>query len=208
MDYLRDPDEIYRKSFEIISQELVLEGVPDDLHGVATRLVHACGMTDIISDLAFSDDFSTCAKEALASGTFIITDSEMVSAGIMKRYLPSKCELVCRLNDPQTPATANTLGTTRSAAAFELLHNEIDGALVVIGNAPTALFHLLEMLDAGAAKPAAIVGLPVGFVGAAESKLELKSNARGVPFLTLTGRRGGSALAAAAVNALLLEMRQ
>lgn len=208
MEYLRDPDKIYQKSFEIISQELNLDDLPENLHGVATRLVHACGMVDIISDLAFSDDFSTCAKEALASGTLIITDSEMVSAGIMKRHLPPKCNLICRLNDPQTPAKAKALGTTRSAAAFELMRDEIEGAIMVIGNAPTALFHLLEMLDAGVAKPAAIIGLPVGFVGAAESKLELKSNPRDVPFLTLTGRRGGSALAAAAVNALLLEMRQ
>lgn len=205
MDYLRDPAAIYKKSFEIISSELTLEGVPASLHGVATRLAHACGMTDLVECLRYSADFHSRAMAALQAGANIIADSEMVAAGIMKQYLPAGCRIVCRLNDERTPAHAAKLHTTRSAAALDLCATELDRAIVVIGNAPTALFHLLEMLDAGTPGPAAIIGMPVGFVGAVEAKDELVRDARAIPYLTVTGRRGGSALAAAAVNALLLE---
>ncbi|HUS53140.1 MAG TPA: precorrin-8X methylmutase [Thermohalobaculum sp.] len=200
--YERDPHEIYRQSFATVRAETRLDHLPADLHEVAIRLVHSCGMTDVPNRLAWSDDVATSARAALAAGATILCDSEMVASGIVRGRLPADNPVICTLNDPATPGLAETLANTRSAAAVELWRDQIEGAAVVIGNAPTALFHLLELLDGGWPRPAVILGFPVGFVGAAESKAELAANPRGVPFLTLRGRRGGSAMAAAVVNAL------
>jgi precorrin-8X/cobalt-precorrin-8 methylmutase len=196
--YLRDPAAIYRRSFEIIRAEADFSGLPADAEPVATRIIHACGMTEIAADLRISPDFVTAATSAIAAGKPVLVDAEMVGQGIIDRHLA----IVCTLNDPKAREIGLARGTTRSAAAVELWHEQLNGALVVIGNAPTALFALLELIDAGAPRPAAIVGFPVGFVGAAESKEELHANPRGIPYATLLGRRGGSAMAAAAVNAL------
>jgi precorrin-8X/cobalt-precorrin-8 methylmutase len=200
--YERDPHEIYRQSFAVVRAETRLDHLPADLHEVAIRLVHSCGMTDLPNRLAWSDDVAASARNALAKGAPILCDSEMVASGIVRARLPADNPVVCTLNDPATPELSATLANTRSAAAVELWRDHIEGAMVVIGNAPTALFHLLELLDRGLPKPAVIIGFPVGFVGAAESKAELAANPRGIPFLTLRGRRGGSAMAAAIVNAM------
>jgi len=168
-------------------------------------MIHACGMTDLPNDLAFAPGFASAARAALEGGAAILCDSTMLAAGITRARLPSANAVICTLRDPAVPDIARRLATTRSAAALELWGDRLAGALVAIGNAPTALFRLLEMLDGGAARPAAILGLPVGFVGAAESKAALARDSRGVPYLTLHGRRGGSALAAAAVKALASE---
>jgi precorrin-8X/cobalt-precorrin-8 methylmutase len=200
--YERDPHEIYRQSFATVRAETRLDHLPDDLHEVAIRLVHSCGMTDLPNRLAWSDDVATSARAALAAGAPILCDSEMVASGIVRTRLPAQNPVICTLNDPATPSIAGTLGNTRSAAAVELWRDWIEGSIVAIGNAPTALFHLLELLDIDWPRPAAIFGFPVGFIGAAESKAELAANPRGTPFLTLRGRRGGSAMAAAVVNAL------
>jgi precorrin isomerase len=202
IDYLRDPAEIYRRSFAAIRAEAELARLPADLEPIAVRLVHACGMTDILPELAFSPDLVSRARAALAAGAAVLCDCRMVADGIIERRLPAKHQIVCTLDAPEVPARAASLGTTRSAVAVELWQPRLAGAVVAIGNAPTALFRLLELLDEGAPKPAAILAFPVGFVGAAESKAALAVDSRGVPFLTLRGRRGGSALAAAAVNAL------
>ncbi len=199
--YERDAREIYRRSFELIAAEADLPAVPEGLRPVAIRLMHACGMTDLAADLAYSEDIAAAARAALAAGAPVLCDSEMVAAGIMRRRLDGN-PVEVRLNDPRTAGVARSLGTTRSAAGVELWREHIEGAVVVIGNAPTALFHLLERLDEGWPRPAAILAFPVGFVGAAESKAELAANPRGIPFLTLLGRRGGSAMAAAALNAV------
>ena len=175
--------------------------LPENLHPTAIRLIHACGMVDLPSDLRFSSDLFIKAHKALETGAPILCDVEMVKSGIIGRYL-QRNRVIATLNDPQVPDLAKKYGTTRSAAAVELWRPFIQGAVVAIGNAPTALFHLLEKLDQGWPKPAAILGFPVGFVGADESKAELVANPRGVPFLALAGRRGGSAMASAAVNAL------
>ncbi len=201
MDYEKSPSAIYAQSFATVRAEADFSCLPHDLHPVAIRLIHACGMVDIVNDLAFSADVHAAAMSAISSGAPILCDVEMVGAGIIRRYLSGN-EVIVTLNDPRTAGLAETLGTTRSAAAVELWRDHIEGAVVAIGNAPTALFHLLERLDEGWPKPAAILGFPVGFVGAAESKAELAANPRGVPFLTLQGRRGGSAMASAAVNAM------
>jgi precorrin-8X/cobalt-precorrin-8 methylmutase len=200
--YERDPHEIYRQSFATVRTEAQLDHLPADLHDIAIRLVHSCGMTDVPNRLAWSDDVATSARAALAKGAPILCDCEMVASGIVRARLPAQNPVICTLNDPTTPDLATTLANTRSATAVELWRNHIEGSVVVIGNAPTALFHLLELLDQDWPKPAAIVGFPVGFVGAAESKAELAANPRGIPFLTLRGRRGGSAMASAVVNAL------
>lgn len=205
IDYLRNGDEIYRQSFTMIRAEANLDDLPADLAGVAVRLIHACGMTDIVSDLAASPNAVTAGRKALVAGVPILCDSQMVAQGIIRQRLPATNEIVCTLHDPDVPEIARRIHNTRSAAALELWHRQLEGAIVAIGNAPTALFRLLELLDAGAPKPALILGFPVGFVGAAESKAELAANSRGVPFMTLHGRRGGSAIAAAAVNALAKE---
>jgi precorrin-8X/cobalt-precorrin-8 methylmutase len=198
IDYSRDPAAIYARSFAAIRAEADLSAWSGDDRAIAERVIHACGMPDIAGDLRIADGFARAAKDALAEGKRIITDCEMVRHGIIRR----NAEIFCLLNDPSTRSIATEKATTRSAAAVELWQPYLDGAVVVIGNAPTALFALLEALDAGVPKPAAIVAFPVGFVGAAESKAELVRDPRGVPYATLLGRRGGSAMAAAVVNAL------
>lgn len=202
MDYLRTGDDIYRQSFAMIRAEADLDRLPTDLASVAVRLIHACGMTDIVPDLAASPDAVKAGRAALAIGAPILCDSQMVANGITRRRLSAHNAIICTLTHPDIAEMAQRIGNTRSAAAVDLWHPYLEGAVVAIGNAPTALFHLLELLDQGAPKPALILGFPVGFVGAAESKAELAANSRGVPFITLHGRRGGSAIAAAAVNAL------
>ena len=202
IDYIRDPNEIYRHSFAIIRSEANLAMLPPDLEAVAVRLIHACGMTDIVTDLAYSPTAAQTGRTALRNGAPILCDSRMVAEGSTRRRLPANNSVICTLNDPEVPAIAQKIQNTRSAAALELWRSHLKGAVVVIGNAPTALFRLLEMLDEGIPKPALILGFPVGFVGAAESKVALAKNSQGVPFLTIHGRRGGSAMAAAAVNAL------
>ena len=204
LDYLRDPTAIYRQSFATIREETDLTGLSSDEAAIATRVMHACGMTDAVGDLAFHGDVAEETRSALSAGRPVLTDVEMVRAAIMTRHLPSACEVTCHLNNESTPALAKELGTTRSAAAVSLWRDELEGAIVVIGNAPTALFALLEMIDADGPRPAALFAFPVGFVGAVESKEELISNPRGLNFTTLKGRRGGSAIAAAAFNATLI----
>lgn len=203
MDYIRDPAAIYEASFATVRAEADLSALPADLGDVAVRLIHACGMTDLPADLRASPELAAAGQAALRAGAPILCDCEMVASGIIRRNLQGS-QVVCTLNAPETPILAAHLSTTRSAAALELWQDQLAGAIVVIGNAPTTLFHLLEKLDEGWPKPAAILGFPVGFVGAAESKAELVANARGVPFITLLGRRGGSAIAAAALNALAI----
>ncbi|MFO1132543.1 MAG: precorrin-8X methylmutase [Hyphomicrobiales bacterium] len=197
--YLRDPAQIYRRSFEIIRSEADFSRLPADAEEVATRVVHACGMPEIAPDLRISPDFVTAAKSALAAGRPVLVDAEMVRHGIIDKQL----NVICTLNDPRAREIGIASGNTRSAAAVELWRPYLEGSIAVIGNAPTALFALLEMIDGGAPKPAAVIGFPVGFVGAAESKDELAANPRGIAFATLLGRRGGSAMAASVVNALM-----
>jgi precorrin-8X/cobalt-precorrin-8 methylmutase len=205
MEYIKNGEEIYRKSFAIIRSETNWENLPDDLAHVAVRLIHSCGMTDITKDLEASPDAVKIGRNALAGGAAILCDSQMVANGITKARLPKNNPIICTLNYPEVTELARQINNTRSAAALELWRPYLAGAVVAIGNAPTALFRLLELLDQNVDKPALILGFPVGFVGAAESKLELATNSRGVPFITLHGRRGGSAIAAAAVNALAKE---
>jgi precorrin-8X/cobalt-precorrin-8 methylmutase len=205
LDYIRDGNEIYQKSFATIRAEADLSILPQDLEVVAVRLIHACGMTDIISDLDYSEDVVKVGRVALKNGANILCDAQMVANGVTRKRLPANNPVICTLNEPEVPEIANTIGNTRSAAAMELWQSHIEGSIVAIGNAPTALFRLLEMLDQGLPKPAVILGFPVGFVGAIESKAALAANSRGVPFLTIHGRRGGSAMAAAALNALAME---
>jgi precorrin-8X/cobalt-precorrin-8 methylmutase len=202
IDYLRDATEIYRKSFAIIRAEADLSRFSDAEADVAIRMLHACGMVDIAQHIVFAEGAVTSARTALRAGAAILCDSEMVSNGVTRARLPADNAVICTLRDPAVPTIAERLGTTRSAAALELWLDRLKGALVVIGNAPTCLFRLLEMLDEGAAHPAAIVGIPVGFVGAVESKEALIANPRGVPYIAVRGRAGGSAMAAAAVNGL------
>ena len=201
-NYERDGAEIYRASFATIRREADLSGVPPALERVAVRMVHACGMIDLVSDMAWATEFATEATDALAAGAPVLCDSSMVAAGITRSRLPARNEVLCMLRDPRVAGLAARLGTTRTAAAVELWRDHLAGALVAIGNAPTALFHLLEMVAAGAPRPAAVVGVPVGFVGAAESKAALAEDPLHIPFLVVHGRRGGSAIASAAVNAL------
>jgi precorrin-8X/cobalt-precorrin-8 methylmutase len=200
--YERDGAAIYRASFAVIRREADLAGIPASLERVAVRMMHACGMTDLVSDMAWSADFAAAAEAALAGGAPVLCDSSMVAAGITLSRLPDRNDVVCTLGDPRVAGLAERLGTTRTAAAAELWRDRLDGALVAVGNAPTALFHLLEMIEAGAPRPAAVVGMPVGFVGAAESKAALAAHPLRIPFLVVHGRRGGSAIASAAVNAL------
>jgi precorrin-8X/cobalt-precorrin-8 methylmutase len=202
LDYLRDPQEIYRRSFALVRAEADLSGVPATLQDMAVRLVHACGMPDIVGDLVFSPDLAEAAGAALATGTPVIADCRMVAQGIKRDRLPASNRVLCPLDDPRVSALARASGTTRSAAAVELWLPVLKGAVVAIGNAPTALFRLLEVLQDGGPRPAALLAFPVGFVGAAEAKEALIGGGYGVPFATLRGRRGGSALAVAAVNAL------
>jgi len=205
MDYIRDGAEIYRRSFATIRLEADLSRIPPDLEKLAVRVIHACGMVDAAGDLVFSEGAGQAGRDALASGAPILCDARMVAEGITRARLPAKNRVICTLGDPQVPDLAARIGNTRSAAALELWRPDLAGSVVAIGNAPTALYRLLEMLDEGAPRPAIILGFPVGFIGAAESKDELAANSRGVPFVALRGRRGGSAIAAAAVNALATE---
>ncbi len=205
MDYVKDGAEIYRRSFATIRAEAALDDLPGDVARVVVRMIHACGMTDLASDVRFSPDVVASAHAALRAGAPVLCDAKMVASGVTRPRLPAGNEILCTLDAPETVALAERLGTTRSAAAVELWRDRLEGAVVAIGNAPTTLFHLLERLDAGWPKPAAILGLPVGFIGAAESKDELARDPRGVPFLTLLGRRGGSAMAVAAINAVASE---
>jgi precorrin-8X/cobalt-precorrin-8 methylmutase len=200
--YLRSGDAIYERSFAIIRAESDLSRFSSEEAEIAIRMIHACGMVEAADQIVFGGPLVPAARNAVAGGAPILCDSEMVAHGISRTRLPARNEVVCRLRDAAVPGLAEKLGTTRSAAAVELWRENLAGAVVAIGNAPTALFHLLEMLDRGAPKPAAILGIPVGFVGAAESKQALAENPRGVPFLIVRGRMGGSAMTAAAINAL------
>ena len=199
-EYEKDGAEIYRRSFATIRAETDLAGLPEDVARVAVRMVHACGQVDLVGDLAFSPDVVVRAREALDAGAPVLCDAEMVASGVTRRRLPKDNDVVCTLNDPRTPGLAADLGTTRTAAALELWRDRLDGAVVAIGNAPTALFHLLEMVATGAPRPAAVVGIPVGFIGAVESKDALAAS--DLEHLVVRGRRGGSAITAAAVNAI------
>ncbi|PIE06784.1 MAG: precorrin-8X methylmutase [Rhodobacterales bacterium] len=200
--YGRVPAEIYAESFETVRREARLDRFPPGMAALAMRVIHACGMVEVADRLAFSPDAFEAGADALARGAPVFADCEMVAAGIIRRYLPAANEVIVTLNDPATPARAKAIANTRSAAAVELWGERLDGAVVAIGNAPTALFHLLELIDAGGPRPALILGFPVGFVGAAEAKAELARDPRGTGFIALRGRRGGSAMASAAVNAL------
>jgi precorrin-8X/cobalt-precorrin-8 methylmutase len=200
--YLRDGTAIYERSFAIIRSEADLSRFSPEQADIAVRMIHACGQVELARHIVFGGDVVAAARSALASGAPILCDSEMVAHGVTRTRLPARNEVICTLNDPRTATLAAEHGTTRSAAALELWTARLAGAVVAIGNAPTALFHLLDMLDAGAPKPAAILGIPVGFVGAAESKDALAADPRGVPFIIVRGRIGGSAITAAAVNAL------
>jgi precorrin-8X/cobalt-precorrin-8 methylmutase len=205
IDYIRDGAEIYRHSFATIREEADLAILPEDLEPVAVRMIHSCGMVDLVDDLAYSLELVESARAALAGGAPVLCDAQMIASGITRRRLPADNDVVCTLSDPQVPSLAERLGTTRSAAALELWRDRLAGSVVAIGNAPTALFRLLEMLADGAGVPAAIIGVPVGFVGAAESKVELTKQAP-APYLVVHGRRGGSAMAVSAVNALASEV--
>ncbi len=203
MEYVRDGAEIYRRSFATIRAEADLSRLPADVARVTVRMIHACGMVDLVDDVGYSPGVVTAARKALLGGAPILCDAEMVASGVTRRRLPAANEVVCTLRDPAVPALAAQLGTTRSAAAMDLWGDRLGGAVVAIGNAPTALFRLLEMVGAGAPRPAAVLGIPVGFIGAAESKTALAAS--GLEHLIVRGRRGGSAMTAAAVNALASE---
>lgn len=200
--YEHDPQAIYAESFATIRREARLDRFGPGMERMAIRLIHACGMVEVADRLAFSPGAFEAGQAALRQGAPVFCDSEMVGAGVIRRYLPAGNEVVVTLNNPLVPGKARAIGNTRSAAAVELWLDRLGGAVVAIGNAPTALFHLLELIDRGAPKPAVILGFPVGFVGAAESKAELAARPRGCDFVALRGRRGGSAMASAAVNAL------
>ncbi|AIF40879.1 precorrin-8X methylmutase [Dermacoccus nishinomiyaensis] len=208
-DYERDGRAIYRESFATIRREVTLDHLPEGVHRAAVRVAHAAGDVGVIDEIAGSTDVGEAALAALRAGAPVITDSHMLAAGVTRSRLPADNDVICTLREPQVPALAQAWSTTRSAAAASLWAPHLDGAVVAIGNAPTALFHLLEMLLDGAPRPAAIVGMPVGFVGSAESKVALAEHrlddGSQIPWLTVHGRRGGSAMAAAAVNALATE---
>ncbi|GAA4396889.1 precorrin-8X methylmutase [Actinomadura verrucosospora] len=203
IDYVRDGAEIYRRSFATIRAEADLSGLPDDVARVAVRMIHACGMTDLVKDLAWSPGVVARARAALLAGAPVLCDARMVASGVTRARLPAGNEVVCTLGEPGVPELAGRLGTTRSAAALELWRDRLGGAVVAIGNAPTALFRLLELVEEGAPRPAAVLGIPVGFIGAAESKEALAAS--GLDHLVVRGRRGGSAMTAAAVNAIASE---
>ncbi|MCK8676185.1 precorrin-8X methylmutase [Streptomyces lichenis] len=202
--YEKDGAEIYRQSFATIRAEADLAGLPAEVSQVAVRMIHACGMTDLVRDLAYSPDVVLRARAALRAGAPILCDARMVASGVTRKRLPAENEVLCTLSDPAVPALAAELGTTRSAAALELWRDRLEGSVVAIGNAPTALFRLLEMIAEGAPRPAAVLGIPVGFIGAAESKEALAAT-EGLEYLVVRGRRGGSAMVAAAVNAIASE---
>jgi len=200
--YVRDPAEIYRQSFDTVRSEADLSRLPDDISEIAIRLVHACGMPEIVDDLHYHPSVVSQGRCALRSGAPILVDAEMVAAGIIRSRLPENNSIICTLNDARTPDHAVAIGNTRSAAAVDFWEDHLSGAVVVIGNAPTALFRLLELLHEGAPMPAAIFGFPVGFIGAAESKQALIEYGKDLPYMALAGRRGGSAIACASINAL------
>jgi len=200
-----DGAEIYRQSFATIRAEARLDGLPADVAQVAVRMIHACGMTDLVADIACSTGVVKAARTALQGGAPIFCDAAMVAAGVTRRRLPADNEVICTLGDPSVPGLAAALRTTRSAAAIDLWTDRLDGSVVAIGNAPTALFRLLELIRDGAPRPAAVLGIPVGFIGAAESKQALADNELGLEYLVVRGRRGGSAITAAAINAIASE---
>jgi precorrin-8X/cobalt-precorrin-8 methylmutase len=204
LDYIKEGAEIYRRSFAIIRAESDLARFAPDEETVAVRIIHACGMVEAAADILFAPGAVAAARQALRDGAPILCDSKMVANGVTRARLPRDNEVVCTLDHPSVPALAAEIGNTRSAAAMELWRERLGGALVAIGNAPTALFRLLEMLDEGAPRPAAVIGMPVGFVGAAESKEALVADGR-VPYLVVRGRKGGSAMAAATINAVASE---
>jgi precorrin-8X/cobalt-precorrin-8 methylmutase len=201
-DYIKNGDAIYEKSFAIIRAEADLSRFTEAEADLAVRMIHACGVVDAARFFAFSPTFVGDARTALQAGAPILCDAEMVAHGITRARLPATNPVICTLRDPRTPDLARELGNTRSAAALELWRPQLEGAVVAIGNAPTALFYLLDMIEAGAPRPAAIIGMPVGFVGAMESKEALAESHHGIPFAVVRGRMGGSAMTAAAVNAL------
>lgn len=202
--YLKDPDAIYRASFAAIREAAPIDALPADVQPLALRLVHTTGMPDVLDDLTFTEGAGQAGRDALTAGMPVLVDATMVAAGITRRFLPAENDIICTLNDEKTSPLATSKQTTRSAAAVDLWAPHLEGAVVAIGNAPTALFRLLELLADGAPRPALILGFPVGFVGAAESKDALIAQTSDIPYVTLRGRRGGSAMAAAAVNALAL----
>jgi precorrin-8X/cobalt-precorrin-8 methylmutase len=204
-EYEKDGAAIYRQSFATIRAEADLAKLPPDVSQVAVRMIHACGMVDLVQDLAWTPNVVTRAREALRAGAPILCDVSMVASGVTRRRLPAGNDVVCTLADPAVPALAAKLGTTRTAAALELWRERLDGAVVAVGNAPTALFRLLELIEDGAPRPAAVIGVPVGFVGAAESKDALVAHPSGLDHLVVRGRRGGSAIAVAAINAIASE---
>ena len=205
IEYVRDGAEIYRQSFAIIRAEAELDAFDGALERAVVRMIHACGMVDLADDVEASVGFAGAATAALSAGAPILCDTQMVASGVTRSRLPAANDVVCTLGDPRVPELAARLGTTRTAAALDLCRGRLGGAVVAVGNAPTALFRLLELVADGAPAPAAVIGVPVGFVGAAESKDALAANAEGLEYLIVRGRRGGSAIAAAAVNALASE---
>ena len=205
LDYIRDAAEIYRQSFATIRAEADLDGFPDDVARVVVRLIHTCGQVDLTEHVAFTPAVVSATHAALASGAPVLCDSSMVAAGITAARLPAGNEVVSLVADPRAADLAQRRGTTRSAAGVELWADRMDGAILAIGNAPTALFRLLELVDDGVPAPVAVLGGPVGFVGSAQSKDELVDDPRGMDYLVVLGRRGGSAMAAAAVNAIASE---
>ncbi|WP_248817943.1 precorrin-8X methylmutase [Frankia sp. AgB32] len=204
-DYIRDGAEIYRRSFATIRAEARLDGLPADVARVAVRMIHSCGMVDLVDDLAFSPGAVAAARAALLAGAPVLCDAQMVAAGVTRRRLPADNDVLCLLGDPRVPGLAAERATTRSAAAVDLWADRLAGSVVAIGNAPPALFRLLELVADGAGRPAAVLGLPVGFIGAAESKRALADDPAGLEFLVVHGRRGGSAMAVAAINAIASE---
>lgn len=202
-EYIKDGQEIYRQSFATIRAESDLSRFPDDVSRVVVRMIHSCGMTDLPRDIAYSPNVVRNARKALQNGAPILCDANMVASGVTRRRLPADNEVLCYLQDPRTPDLAKRIGNTRSAAALELLQDRFDGAVIAIGNAPTALFHLIDLIGKGAPRPAAVLGIPVGFIGAAESKEALA--ATDLEHLVVHGRRGGSAMTAAAINAIASE---
>ncbi|MGC5561456.1 precorrin-8X methylmutase [Streptomyces sp. FR-108] len=204
-DYEKDGAAIYRQSFATIRAEADLAALPPDVGQVAVRMIHACGMVDLVRDLSYTPNVVSRARAALRSGAPILCDVQMVASGVTRKRLPAGNDVLCTLSDPAVPELAAKLGTTRSAAALELWRDRLEGSVVAIGNAPTALFRLLEMIEEGAPRPAAVIGVPVGFIGAAESKDALAAHPSGLEHLVVRGRRGGSALAASALNAIASE---
>ncbi|GMA19378.1 precorrin-8X methylmutase [Arsenicicoccus piscis] len=205
-DYVKDGAEIYRRSFAMIREEADLSALPDDIAYVAVRMIHACGQVDLVRDIGYSPDVVRKARAALQAGKPILCDATMVASGLTRKRLPADNEVLCLLGDPRVPDLARRIGNTRTAAALELWGDRLDGAVVAIGNAPTALFHLLDLVRRTDARPAAVVGIPVGFIGAAESKEALATNDLGLDYLVVHGRRGGSAITCGALNAIASEV--